>query len=89
MWSRLGIARSAAGLDAARAALDAMAAARPAPGGRAERELANMLLVGRLMAAAAMRREESRGAHFRTDFPRAEPAWRRRIDIRTGRTERG
>ena len=32
-------------------------------------ELQNMLTVARLMVAAALSREESRGVHFRTDFP--------------------
>jgi L-aspartate oxidase len=32
-------------------------------------ELQNMLLIARLMIDAASRRQESRGAHFRTDFP--------------------
>jgi len=35
-------------------------------------------LVARLVARAALRREESRGAHFRDDHPRTVEAWRRR-----------
>jgi L-aspartate oxidase len=27
------------------------------------------------MAEAALRRTESRGAHYRTDFPTLDPAW--------------
>ncbi|MEE9490925.1 MAG: L-aspartate oxidase, partial [Dehalococcoidia bacterium] len=42
-------------------------------------ELANMVLVGRLMAEAALMREESRGAHFRSDFPESSDAWLRHI----------
>jgi L-aspartate oxidase len=30
--------------------------------------------VGRLLAAAALRRRESRGAHYRSDFPAADAA---------------
>jgi L-aspartate oxidase len=30
---------------------------------------ANMLLIGQLMATAALKRQESRGAHYRADFP--------------------
>jgi len=36
-------------------------------------ETQNMLTVARLMTAAASRREESRGVHFRTDFPNIDP----------------
>ena len=34
-----------------------------------ERRLANLVTVGRLMAQAALRRTESRGGHYRADFP--------------------
>ena len=36
-----------------------------------ERETANLLLGSRLLAASALAREESRGAHYRADFPSA------------------
>jgi succinate dehydrogenase / fumarate reductase, flavoprotein subunit len=39
-------------------------------------DLRNMLLVARTVAATALAREESRGAHQREDFPDTEPAWR-------------
>jgi succinate dehydrogenase / fumarate reductase, flavoprotein subunit len=39
-------------------------------------DLRNMLLVARVVAATALAREESRGAHQREDFPAAEPVWR-------------
>jgi len=44
---------------------------------REEIETANLLTVARLMVEGAIAREESRGAHFRTDFPEMDPAWRR------------
>jgi L-aspartate oxidase len=34
-------------------------------------ETQNMLTVGRCIAQAALAREESRGVHFRSDFPEA------------------
>ena len=38
-------------------------------------ETRNLLLAGRLVTEAALRRTESRGAHYRADFPEpAEPA---------------
>ena len=38
-------------------------------------DLRNMLLVARVVAAAALRRTESRGAHRREDFAATDPAW--------------
>jgi L-aspartate oxidase len=43
-------------------------------------ELQNMLTVSRVMIGAALRREESRGVHLRSDFPEQDDVhWRRRI----------
>ena len=39
-------------------------------------ELANMVLLGRLVAASANRRCESRGAHSGADYPSPHPDWR-------------
>ena len=40
-------------------------------------EARNLLLVARLVTLAALDREESRGAHYREDFPNPLPEWRR------------
>lgn len=40
-----------------------------------ELELINMLQLGRVMLEAALLREESRGAHFRTDYPESKENW--------------
>ena len=37
-------------------------------------EVQNMLLVGSLIARSALWREESRGGHYRVDFPRPKKA---------------
>lgn len=43
-------------------------------------ELKNMLTVARLVAESALEREESRGAHYRTDFTKTDDEkWRRNI----------
>jgi len=69
MWERAGIVRNAAGLEEARLALSAWQAAPPQPRDQAGYELDNLLLAGRLVAEAAWLRHESRGAHYREDFP--------------------
>ena len=43
---------------------------------------ANLALVARLVATAALQRTESRGAHHRADHPGTDPAWARHIDVR-------
>lgn len=42
-------------------------------------DLAYMLPVAEGLFRGALRREESRGAHFRTDFPETQDTWRRTI----------
>ncbi len=81
MWDRVGLVRAAPGLTAARATLAAWHEAVPEPRAASEHELANMVLIGRLMATAALERRESRGAHHRSDCPDTEPAWRRHIVV--------
>ena len=51
----------------------------PKPSDRQSHELANMIITGRLMAEAALLREESRGAHFRSDFPSRSDEWLKHI----------
>lgn len=62
MWDTAGVHRDRAGLTAAAAELSATI--DPAPG-----EDRDLLQVARLVVQAALSREESRGAHFRSDFP--------------------
>jgi len=44
----------------------------------------NRLLVGELLATAMLVREESRGTHYREDFPEANSKWKKRIVISKG-----
>jgi L-aspartate oxidase len=49
-------------------------------------ELQNLLTVARLMIAGALKREESRGVHFRSDFPERDDAhWCRHLSWSAGR----
>jgi L-aspartate oxidase len=45
---------------------------------RGDRRLANMLTTAKLIAAAALERKESRGAHFRSDYPLSDEKFARR-----------
>ena len=71
MWDGCGLERDADGLADAAGRLDAL----PMP---ADAESAGLLEVARLVVAAAAAREESRGAHFRSDFPDSDPTLARR-----------
>jgi succinate dehydrogenase/fumarate reductase flavoprotein subunit len=54
----------------------------------AENEVRTMVLIGRLVAEGALRRQESRGVHYRIDFPERDDArWQRSIGFvrRAGR----
>ncbi len=83
MWRSAGLFRSRARLQAAAADLEAACAEgvgdeshHDALGAEPWRQF-NLLTVARLVARAALRREESRGGHFREDFPeRGDLHWK-------------
>jgi L-aspartate oxidase len=82
LWDKVGIVRSGEGLRKAANILAAWQKELKPPTDRPSYELANMVLVGRLMAEAALIREESRGAHYRSDFPHPSDAWLKHIIFR-------
>ena len=91
MWRQMGIERSAAALEDAlsrvlfwtRAVRDL---ARPT---RKAFELLNMLTLAQLATRCALARNESRGVHYRSDFPRRDEAWRAHTLIRPSATRDG
>ena len=74
LWEHAGIDRTATGLRTGLERLDDLAARLPV----GATEEANMLETARLIAEAALLRRESRGGHFRRDFPRPKNKWRGR-----------
>ena len=76
MWAGAGVLRDRSRLEALARRL---AGFRPSAGlSRRAVEDRNLLTVGRAVTAAALHRTESRGAHFREDFPAPDPARARR-----------
>jgi L-aspartate oxidase len=74
MWDGAGIARTAPGLHRTLERLDGIADRLP----HGATEELNMLQTARLVAEAALLRKESRGGHYRADYPRAKRAWKGR-----------
>lgn len=71
MWRKVGLIRERTGLMAACEELDRLSSRAPA--GRSR----NFVQLARLITTAALWREESRGGHFRSDFPtRNDEKWR-------------
>jgi L-aspartate oxidase len=83
MWRNVGIERSAEGLESALQQVEFWDRyVGPREFSTTEGwELQNMLLVARLMIRAAQLRKESRGTHYRSDFPQTDPAQAEHIPI--------
>jgi L-aspartate oxidase len=79
MWNKVGIIRDKEGLMLTTDTLAAWQKCLPEPTDRPTYELNNLVLTGRLVAEAALIREESRGAHFRSDFPSHSTDWEKHI----------
>ena len=69
MWKGAGVVRTRAGMQEAIRVLEAMSPRLAHPRTRRSHEAANLHLAGLLVARSALAREESRGAHYRTDCP--------------------
>jgi L-aspartate oxidase len=69
MWSEVGLVRMRTGMQKAAKALEEMAPKVAHPKTRRGYEAANLHLAALLAARSALAREESRGAHYRIDYP--------------------
>ncbi len=96
MWRHAGLFRDEQGLQAVLSTLEPVWREM---GGSADRtgdveparwRLANLVTLGRLIARAALRRTESRGGHYRTDYPeRDDIHWKRRVSEAKEPTDEG
>jgi L-aspartate oxidase len=84
LWEKVGIVRNGDHLAEAARLLYTWERLLSSPIDRPSYELSNMVLTARLMTEAALRREESRGAHFRVDFPQPSPRWLKHITFKRG-----
>ena len=73
MWKDAGLLRDRVGLERAQRGLEALRVTMPRGLYRRGVEARNLHLVASLIVAAALGREESRGAHYRNDFPERDP----------------
>jgi len=82
LWDNVGIVRDGNHL---RSALDEFGELARHTEPRRESDVpgpvANAVLTASLIARAALTRTESRGAHYRSDFPQRRPAWRLHVGI--------
>ncbi|MCY0935502.1 L-aspartate oxidase [Streptomyces sp. H34-S4] len=98
MTDGAGVLRSAESLRRAADALEALYATalteletrgKTAVPGTGTWEATNLLCVARVLVAAAQRRAETRGCHWREDHPdRDDTDWRRHLVVRLSETER-
>jgi L-aspartate oxidase len=70
MWERAGINRDGQSMKLALDEFEQISKAK------LERKSTNFLTLAKLVTKAALWREESRGGHFRTDFPETSPDWK-------------
>jgi L-aspartate oxidase len=83
-WEKCGILRSGEELQAACNTLEADRLVANSEAGLNEFCLRNIHTVALLIARSALARRESRGAHFRTDFPEKQAAFEKHSIIRKG-----
>jgi L-aspartate oxidase len=79
MSRHVAIRRDESGLDRASAALSDLVGSGD---GLSTDEAVNRWTVAAALVAAASRRRESRGCHWRADYPVTNPRWLRRVEIR-------
>jgi L-aspartate oxidase len=83
MSAHVGVLRDRAGLERATAQVSRLTEHRATTGRTEDWEVTNLGAVAAVLAAAASMREETRGAHWREDFPdRDDARWAAHLDAR-------
>lgn len=92
MWEQVGLIRTGEGLRSAIGVIEALAErawAVALPGGPEYNlawqdwlNLLSQLTAARLIARSALERRESRGSHYRQDFPEPDPTWLANVCVR-------
>jgi L-aspartate oxidase len=85
MWCDAGLLRNEQGLRAMQDMLLAIERQLPKSDTREATELRNLHTVGTLIVQSALARQESRGAHARTDYPEKQPGQPLHSSIHHGR----
>ncbi|HGJ65412.1 TPA: L-aspartate oxidase [bacterium] len=81
MWDKVGIVRNGSQIKEAISFLNQYGSLNPS--NRFSFEVQNILDISKLVAKSALVREESRGAHYRSDYPYTDDKnWKRRIIIK-------
>jgi L-aspartate oxidase len=88
MWKHVGVVRDGKALQTTVSELRQMREHAPQPTSRRAREAANMVETGLMIARGALAREESRGAHYRVDFPLKNDGKFRKHSVISGETIR-
>ena len=84
MWSNVGVVRDAERLGEAVNRLQKILAALPAPDSRHRVEACNIAESGLAIARSALARLESRGGHYRSDYPAKDDVNFRKHSVMTG-----
>jgi L-aspartate oxidase len=81
LWNKVSIIRDQKNLTEAADTLATWSKSLAQPADRPSHELRNLVLTGRLVTEAALLRKESRGAHFRSDFPDTDRLFQHHIAL--------